>query len=230
MEDRFEIATEKTEEGCSICIERNTSPKAMISPFDVADLIAQIDRADPYWRLKVANVIKGYTHGIKADEASRVINHMRGGLWTSNYYINDLENLSLGNLDTIVELIPAFLKAYKSDMKDASNRRDMHRDLCCNWFDSEACKLLHTYDPKIKCTCWKHDFTDKRPTSDAPCSATVGRFKSGDKVTFDGEIYDFGYYIDPLSGVGRCVLYEKRCRNMQDSISVLDNEVKYAKV
>lgn len=44
----------------------------------------------------------------------------------------------------------------------------------------------------------------------------MDRFEQGDKVRFDGEVYDFGYYVNDE----RCVLYYEGERNMQDSISV----------
>lgn len=43
------------------------------------------------------------------------------------------------------------------------------------------------------------------------------KYKRGEKVSFDGKTYDFGYY----SAVeGKCVLYEEGECNMQDSIAV----------
>lgn len=42
------------------------------------------------------------------------------------------------------------------------------------------------------------------------------KFKSGDKVVFDGTTYDFGY----IGQTGLAIIYEVGCRNMQDSIAV----------
>lgn len=47
-------------------------------------------------------------------------------------------------------------------------------------------------------------------------------FKSGDKVRYKCQTYDFAYYSQTE---GKCVLYEEGCQNMQDSFAVSIEDV-----
>lgn len=105
--------------------------------FEASELIASLDKNDPHYLLKIQNILKGYTHNLKAEENNAALHRTE-------------------RFQTIEE--------FKAFFKD---RVSAHGETAEKWFTSEmdGVKLKHFYQgfPKPKectskgkeCRCWE---------------------------------------------------------------------------
>jgi len=119
--------------------------KNLETAWDAAEVISNLDRNDPHFKLKVANIIKCHGHRVKASENSNMI-------WRTRNYLETPED---------------FQRFFKS-------RYEKHTEFADSWWTSEGdnLKLKHHYSsekPKHvkdctsegECRCWEINYERK---------------------------------------------------------------------
>jgi len=166
------------------------------NPWDLAKLTRQVDPKDKHYVIKVANLIKGYEHGVKGEEALdslwRYWNHSCSRLASSFTTLeNALKDLRMTNdtqLDSnesaeiriaktklyrVGDAIESFIKKYNEVLEAVEERGVGHKDTMRRWMDEDTpnSNLKHSYEKGVDCKCWEHKFDLNVPNEKDNCDA-----------------------------------------------------------